>query len=125
MRGRNGTFRECFSPRGPRSGKYQGTIASPLWRPGVSTHIFPTARRSCGDHHRTSLMIRCLIVDDEEIARRHLARLLTAYTDLEIAGEATNGLEALQSISDFQPDVVFLDVAVLQTTAVGLMQELS
>src|SRR5215468_9235042 len=69
-------------------------------------------------------MIRCLIVDDEEIARRHLARLLTTYTDLEIAGEATNGLEALQAISDFQPDVVFLDVEMPGLTAFDMLGQL-
>ena len=70
-------------------------------------------------------MIRCLIVDDEEIARRHLVRLLTTYTDLEIAGEATNGLEALQAISDFQPDVVFLDVEMPGLTAFDMLAQLA
>ena len=50
-------------------------------------------------------MIRRLIIDDEEIARQHLARLLSAYPDLVIAGEASNGIEGLQLIADWKLDV--------------------
>jgi DNA-binding LytR/AlgR family response regulator len=69
-------------------------------------------------------MIRSLIVDDEEIARQHLTRLLAAHPDLEITGEASNGLEALQAISDCQPDVVFLDVEMPGLTAFDMLVQL-
>jgi two-component system LytT family response regulator len=70
-------------------------------------------------------MIRCLIVDDEEIARQHLVRLLTAYPDLEITGQASNGLEALEAISENQPDVVFLDVEMPGLTAFDMLVQVS
>ncbi len=51
-----------------------------------------------------------MIVDDEEPARRALKRLLLAYPDLEVAGEAANGAEAIELIEDTAPDVLFLDI---------------
>ena len=36
-------------------------------------------------------MIRCLIVDDEEVARQHMAQLLKAFPDVIEVGEAANG----------------------------------
>lgn len=55
-------------------------------------------------------MIRVLIIDDEELARRSLAGLLAAESDVEVLAEAANGLEALERIEELQPDAVFLDI---------------
>jgi len=55
-------------------------------------------------------MIRVLIVDDEAPARSRLARLLSAFPDLQVVGEASNGLEALQASQELKPDLVFLDI---------------
>jgi two-component system LytT family response regulator len=54
--------------------------------------------------------IRALIVDDEELARRRLHRLLAAFADVQIIGEAANGADAVAKIEAEQPDLVFLDV---------------
>ena len=54
--------------------------------------------------------MRSLIVDDEPDARARLARLLKTYPDIVIAGEAQDGLEALESIEQLQPDLLFLDI---------------
>src|ERR1700693_240652 len=55
-------------------------------------------------------MIRILIVDDEEPARMQLRRLLESEAGVQIVGEATNGIEALEQIPELRPDVVFLDI---------------
>jgi DNA-binding LytR/AlgR family response regulator len=55
-------------------------------------------------------MITLLIVDDETPARTHLRRLLAAYTDIDVVGEAAHGLEALERVSALHPDVMFLDI---------------
>ena len=55
-------------------------------------------------------MIRALVVDDEELARRSLMSALESEADLEVVAEASNGLEALERISEAEPDVVFLDI---------------
>jgi len=54
--------------------------------------------------------MRVLLVDDEKPARERLARLLRAYSDVEIVGEAANGKIALGEINRLKPDVVFLDI---------------
>ncbi|MDQ6662806.1 MAG: response regulator [Acidobacteriota bacterium] len=51
-----------------------------------------------------------LIVDDERRARERMARLLGALPDIEVIGEAADGLAALESIAALRPDAVFLDV---------------
>ena len=51
-----------------------------------------------------------LIVDDEPPARERLHSLLAEIADTEVAGEATNGREALERTHALNPDVVLLDV---------------
>src|SRR5262245_3420814 len=70
-------------------------------------------------------MIRCLIIDDEQIAREHVTRLLSAHPDLVIAGEAANGVEALQLIADSKPDVIFLDIEMPELTAFDMLAQVS
>jgi two-component system, LytTR family, response regulator len=56
-------------------------------------------------------MIRCVIVDDEPPARERLRRLLDqADVEVEIAGEAGSGEEAVPLIHEIAPDIVFLDI---------------
>jgi two-component system LytT family response regulator len=55
-------------------------------------------------------MIKALIVDDEELARRGLEIRLQSYDDVEICGQSRNGREALQHVREHAPDVMFLDV---------------
>ncbi len=55
-------------------------------------------------------MIRVLIVDDNDTTRSGLAVFLEAFDDLELVGEAANGLEALQFCERDQPDVVLMDL---------------
>jgi len=54
--------------------------------------------------------MKTLIVDDEPIARRILREELESFPEVEIVAEAENGREALQKITDLQPDLVFLDL---------------
>lgn len=56
------------------------------------------------------MKLRVLIVDDEAPARERLRSLLTEIGNLDIAGEAANGEQALRFAVDLSPDVVLLDV---------------
>jgi two-component system LytT family response regulator len=55
-------------------------------------------------------MIRVLVVDDEAPARDKLRRWLAEQTDVELLGEAADGLAAAAAIEKLAPDVVFLDI---------------
>ncbi len=71
-------------------------------------------------------MLRCLIIDDEELARA----LLKTYADkvdyLEVVGTYENPVEALSIIKDQDIDLVFLDIQMPDlkgTTLAGLLPE--
>ena len=58
----------------------------------------------------TEKKFRAVIVDDEELARQVLREFLTAHPEIEIAAECANGFEAVKSVTELKPDLVFLDV---------------
>jgi two-component system, NarL family, response regulator LiaR len=58
----------------------------------------------------TSQTIQVLLVDDHNVVRSGLATFLRAYEDLELVGEAKNGLEAIQLCHQKKPDVVLMDL---------------
>src|SRR4028118_1331164 len=58
----------------------------------------------------TDSKIRLLLVDDQMIIRQGLKSLLEAKPDLEVAGEAENGEQAISQVKALQPDVVLMDV---------------
>lgn len=68
--------------------------------------------------------MKALIIDDERMARVELRRLLAAHADIEIAGEARTGGEALDLISRLEPDVLFLDVRMPGMSGFDLLQQL-
>ena len=54
--------------------------------------------------------LRVLVVDDEELARDELCYQLEQLEDIDIVGQAANGVEALAVLDRSAPDLVFLDV---------------
>lgn len=54
--------------------------------------------------------IRVLLVDDHEMIRQGLAVFLDVFDDLELAGEAENGRDAMRRCAEVQPDVVLMDL---------------
>jgi NarL family two-component system response regulator LiaR len=55
-------------------------------------------------------MIRVLIIDDHAVVREGLRALIESMPDLELAGEAADGLEAVQQARDLRPDVILMDL---------------
>jgi two-component system, LytTR family, response regulator LytT len=54
--------------------------------------------------------LRAIVVDDEQLARQELCYLLQQFGGIEVVAQAGNGVEALNVIEEYQPDVVMLDV---------------
>lgn len=54
--------------------------------------------------------ITALVIDDEQLAREELKFLLESTQGVEVLAEGANGIEAVDLIEEYQPDVVFLDV---------------
>jgi two-component system LytT family response regulator len=70
------------------------------------------------------MKIRVLIVDDEPLARDRLQKLLAAESDVTIAGQCSNGREAVDAILEHAPDLAFLDVQMPELDGFGVLQEL-
>ena len=55
--------------------------------------------------------VRVYLAEDHEVVREGLKSLINAQPDMEVIGEANNGLMAVQGALELQPDVVVLDVS--------------
>ncbi len=68
--------------------------------------------------------MRVLVVDDETAARRRLSIMLSEL-DVELVGEAANGLEALQLVRERKPDVILLDITMPEIDGFDVAQHLA
>ncbi|HYR86652.1 MAG TPA: LytTR family DNA-binding domain-containing protein [Terriglobia bacterium] len=55
-------------------------------------------------------MLKVVIVDDEEPARKLLREYLSADVDIQIVAECANGFEAVKAVTDLKPDLLLLDI---------------
>lgn len=64
-------------------------------------------------------MTTAVIAEDEALLRRRLRGLLEAYwPELQIVAEAGDGVEALQAVTQWKPDIVFLDIQMPKLTGI-------
>jgi DNA-binding NarL/FixJ family response regulator len=56
------------------------------------------------------MTIQVLLVDDQEIFRQGLAKILGTKEDLEVIGQATHGQSAITLTDELQPDVILMDI---------------
>ncbi len=68
--------------------------------------------------------ISVLIVDDEPLARERIRTLLDGESDFTIAGEASNGKEALIKVTDSNVDLVFLDIQMPELDGLRLIEKI-
>ena len=54
--------------------------------------------------------IRVAIADDQNVVREGFVAILEFQPDIEVVGEARDGLEALKLVKDTKPDVLILDI---------------
>jgi len=72
----------------------------------------------------TTPSLRCIIVDDERLARKELAALLAEAGGCELLGEATSVKECSALLLDTDPDVIFLDVEMPGANGFELLNQL-
>ena len=59
-------------------------------------------------------MVRVLLVDDDALVRAGLRMMLSSADDLEIVGEAEDGVRAVAAVREHRPDVVLMDIRMPQ-----------
>lgn len=68
--------------------------------------------------------IRTIIIDDERLAREELRSLLKEYQEIEIVAEAINGINGIEKIKEFNPDLIFLDVSMPGMNGFEMLKQL-
>jgi two-component system, LytTR family, response regulator len=68
--------------------------------------------------------VRCLVVDDEVLAREGLRSMAQKDPALKVIGECSNGMEAIQMIATKKPDLVFLDIQMPEIDGFGVLKAL-
>src|SRR5215471_1373476 len=64
--------------------------------------------------------MRVLIADDEAPARSRLRQMLAAHADIEIAGEAETGAQAMELATTLRPDLLLLDIQMPGSTGIDV-----
>ena len=72
----------------------------------------------------TERRIRVLLADDHAVVRHGFARIVQGEPDLEVAGEASNGREALDMARELKPDVVVMDVSMPELNGIEATRRL-
>jgi two-component system LytT family response regulator len=68
--------------------------------------------------------MKALLIDDERLARNELRRLLAAFPEIKVAGEAANAKQAREQMAALKPDLLFLDVQMPGETGLEFLESL-
>lgn len=68
--------------------------------------------------------IRLLVVDDHQLVRKGIRSLLINHPDIEIVGEAENGIVALRQVQACNPDIVLLDIRMPGLDGIEVIRQL-
>jgi two-component system NarL family response regulator len=68
--------------------------------------------------------IRVLVVDDHPLLRAGLGEAISSQADMRLAGEASNGVEALDRYERLRPDVTIMDIAMPEMCGVTALQQI-
>jgi two-component system, LytTR family, response regulator len=68
--------------------------------------------------------MKAIIIDDERLARKELRSLLNKYHEIDVVDECANAEEAIESISNNHPDIIFLDIQMPGMNGFELLNEL-
>ncbi|MDX1279418.1 LytTR family DNA-binding domain-containing protein [Oceanihabitans sediminis] len=70
------------------------------------------------------MMISCLIIDDEPLARKRLYSLVLKRPELHYIGEAATGKSAIQMINDLKPALIFLDIKMKDCSGFEVLKDI-
>jgi two-component system, NarL family, response regulator LiaR len=68
--------------------------------------------------------IRVLVVDDHAIIRKGIKAVLELVPDMELAGEAENGLQAVELEKELKPDVILMDLMMPEMDGIACIKEI-
>ncbi len=68
--------------------------------------------------------VRVLVVDDHQVVRVGIRKLLNRTSDIRVVGEASNGIEALHLVNELKPDVLLLDMEMPGLSGVDVARNL-
>jgi len=69
--------------------------------------------------------IRILVADDHAIFRDGLRKLLEGAEDVQIIGEASNGVECVKMLGKLKPDILLLDLRMPEKDGLGVLEEVN
>ncbi|MBJ7881767.1 LytR/AlgR family response regulator transcription factor [Gelidibacter salicanalis] len=67
--------------------------------------------------------MKALVIDDEELARKRIVKLLEAVSEIEVIGECSNGKIAINTINDLNPELLFLDINMKDMNGFEVLQK--
>ncbi len=66
--------------------------------------------------------MKCIIIDDEPLARMVIKEYLQSYVDIEVLQECNDGFEGVKAIQQLQPDLIFLDIQMPKITGFEMLE---
>ena len=71
------------------------------------------------------MTIRVVVADDQDLVRTGLAMILNAQPEIEVVGEATDGVEAVDLAQRLRPDVCLLDISMPRMDGIEATEKLA
>lgn len=71
------------------------------------------------------MKLRCVVIDDEYLARQRLLKLLAFHDNISVVAECRNGKEAIDAIKLKEPDFVFLDIQMPDLDGFSVLNKLN
>jgi len=84
-----------------------------------------SSRENMGTEQATAAKLRILIAEDQALVRRGTAVLLSMEPDMEVVGQACDGIEAVEMAGQLRPDIVLMDLHMPRQGGVAATREIT